>query len=84
MVVVHCVLAVLKLIEYYEHDKEEVNPGEPVFGGVLKGRRFFVTSVEVASTVGLVLPCSMSKNMYLIILLGVPNSHLKVLGILRW
>ena len=45
-----------------EHKKEEVSPGEPVFGGVLTGRRFFVMSVEVVLTMGLIRCRSMSKD----------------------
>ena len=55
-----------------------------VYGEVLTGRRFFVTSVEVASTVGLVRRRSRSKDVYLVVLLGVPNSHRQVLGTPKW
>ena len=38
-----------------------------VYGEVLTGRRFFVTSVEVASTVGLVWRRSKAKDVLLVV-----------------
>ena len=55
-----------------------------VYGEVLKGQRLSVTSVDVASTVGLVRRRSRSKDVYLVALLSVPNSLRPVLGIPRW
>ena len=53
--------------------------GGPGLGGVLTGRRFFVTSVEVVLTVGLVWCHSMSKDSISVVLLSVPNSRHRVL-----
>ena len=55
-----------------------------VYGEVLTGRQFSITRIEVASTVGLVLTFSRSKDVYLVILVGVTNSYRPVLGIPRW
>ena len=52
-----------------------MSPGEPVFGGVLTGRRFFVTSV------GLVRCRYMSKDSIPVVSLSVPNSRHRVLDI---
>ena len=79
-----CVSAVLELSGDHERGKEEVISEELVYGEVLTGRRLFVTSVEVASTVGLVWRRSRSKDVYLVDLLGVPNSRRPVLSIPRW
>ena len=58
-----------------------MSPGEHVFGGVLTGRPFFVTSVGVVLTVVLVQCRSMSKDSIPVVSLSVPNSHRQVLGI---
>ena len=43
-----------------------------------------MTSVEVASTVGLVWRCSSSKGVCLVFSLGVSNSRRPVIGIPKW
>ena len=48
------------------------------------GRRLFVTSVEVASTVGSVWRRSRSKGVCLPVLSGVSDSRRPVLGIPKW
>ena len=53
-------------------------------GMCLTGRRLFVTSVEVASTVGSVWRCSRSKGVCLVVLSGVFNSRFPVLVIPMW
>ena len=52
--------------------------------GVLMGRRLFVTSVEVASTVDLVWRRFRSKGVCLVFLLGVSKILRPVLGIPKW
>ena len=55
-----------------------------VYREVLTGRRLFVTSVEVESTVGSVWRCSRLKGVCIFVLLGVSNSRRPVLGIPKW
>ena len=55
-----------------------------VYREVLTGRQLFVTSVEVASTVGLVRRRYRSNDVYLVVLLGEPNIHNLVLGTPKW
>ena len=55
-----------------------------VYREVLTGRRLFMTSVEVASTVGLVRRRSRLKGVFLAVLSGVSNSPSPVLGIPKW
>ena len=84
MVVACCVSAVLEWSGDHENGKEEVSSEGLVYREVLTGRRFFVTSVKVATTVGLVWRHSRPKDVYLVVLLGVPNSHCPVLGTPKW
>ena len=55
-----------------------------VYGEVLTGMRFFMTSVEVASTMNLGRLRSILKDVFLVVLIGVPNIHLLVLGTPKW
>ena len=84
MVVTRCVSLVLERSGDHEDGNEEVSSQGLVYYGVFTGRRFFVTRVEVASTVGLFWRRSRSKDMYLVVLLDVPNRHCLVLGTPKW
>ena len=84
MVVMRCVSAVLEWSGYHKHGKEEVSSEGLVYGEVLMGQPLFVTSVEAALTVGLVRRHSRSKDVYLVVLLGVPNIHHLMIGTSKW
>ena len=55
-----------------------------VYREVLMGQRLFVTSVEAASTVGLVRRHFRSKDVYLVVSIVFPNSHNIVLVTPKW
>ena len=84
MVVTRSVSAALECSGDHEHRKEEMISEGIVYGEVLMGQRLFVTSVEAASTVGLVWCRFRSKDVYLVVLLGVINRHHLVVGTPKW
>ena len=79
-----CVSAVLERSGNHGRGKEEVNYEEIVYGEVLTRRQIFVTSVEVALTVGSVRRHCRLKGVCLAILSIVSNRHRPVLDIPKW